>query len=193
MHRSLFAAVALLALTGGAGLWAYDLTGGGAEARVQQGELTVTPSSGSVGATVVVEGQGCNAPGYDTVTILFEDQAPEGSVTVGTDPVAVDAPIDEQGRFHFTYTIPAAFAEGSRQGRGGGPLVSGAYAFVSRPVICSAEFTVTASGLPPTGSAPAVNGTLGGLPWASAFSLLGVVVAAAGFALAVRSQGRRVL
>jgi hypothetical protein len=99
--------------------------------------LTVSPSSGPVGTEVTVQGQGCANPGADTVRLVFQSgpSGTTGAVDFG------DIPVDGQGRFRTTVTIPAELDP--LQGVGGGPTQPGSYAFVTRPPTCTAAFTVT--------------------------------------------------
>jgi LPXTG-motif cell wall-anchored protein len=100
--------------------------------------LTVSPSSGPVGTRVTVEGRDCANPGEETVRLVFQSgpSGTTGAVDLG------DIPVDSQGRFRTTVTIPAELDP--LQGIGGGPTQPGSYAFVTRPPICTAAFTVTA-------------------------------------------------
>lgn len=140
----------------------------------QEGQLTVSPDSGPAGTTVVLEGSGCNNPGQPAY-LVFEDAAPEtGTATVGAETVSADIPVDEDGEFRTTYTIPSEFAPGSRQGRGGGSLQPGLYQFGSRPVYCQAKFLLTSPELPRTGGGPPAQGQVGPPLWIG-----GVVFAAA--------------
>ncbi|MEX0799946.1 MAG: hypothetical protein WD379_01875 [Dehalococcoidia bacterium] len=63
------------------------------------------------------------------------------------------------------------------------------YAFVSRPVICNAQFTVTASALPDTGSTPSRGQQAVLPPWA--IPGLGAAAVAAGLVLAGLGVRRR--
>jgi LPXTG-motif cell wall-anchored protein len=105
--------------------------------------LTVTPSSGPVGTRVTVQGQGCTNPGEETVRLVFQSgpSGTTGAVDLG------EIPVDSQGRFRTTVTIPAELDP--LQGVGGGPTQPGSYAFVTRPPICTAAFTVTGQGPEP--------------------------------------------
>src|SRR5215211_7420085 len=99
--------------------------------------LTVSPSSGPVGTRVTVQGRGCANPGEETVRLVFQSgpSGTTGAVDLG------EIPVDGQGRFRTTVTIPAEMDP--LQGVGGGPTQPGSYAFVTRPPICTAAFAVT--------------------------------------------------
>jgi hypothetical protein len=155
----------------------------GAQAQ-QQGELTVTPNSGPVGTTVAIEGTGCNNPG-DQAYIAFGGEAEQVTGTAGADDIP-NVEVDAQDHFKISYAIPAELH--SIQGRGGGAVVPGTYKFFSTPPYCSATFTVTASGLPPGGTAPAGASSRGLVFWAIAG--FGIAAVGAGGAI-VRSGLRR--
>ena len=72
----------------------------------------------------------------------FEGEGFAESGTVGAVDIP-NVPTDAAGHFHISFTIPAQLH--SLQGRGGGPVRPGTYDFVSKPVACLIQFTVTAS------------------------------------------------
>lgn len=158
----------------------------GSVGATQQGELTVTPSSGPVGSTVTLDGTGCNNPSQP-VRLSFGQQVEEaGGGTVGSVTLP-EIPVDADGAFNQTFTIPATL--GPYQGQGGGSVEPGGYRFFSHPPLCIADFTVTASGLPPTGSAPA-GGQSGGAPLLALVSIAGGVAALLGGGLLLRLRRR---
>jgi hypothetical protein len=103
------------------------------------GCLVLTPSSGPVGSVVVLEGTGCSYPGRNAY-LVFEDGARSDGATVGAVDIP-NVPVDANGHFRVTFTIPATLHP--IQQHGGGPTMPGTYAFVSRPVICYTPFVVT--------------------------------------------------
>ena len=114
--------------------------------------LVVSPSSGPVGTKVTMQGQGCNNPGATSTSTDLVFQSGQGG-TVGAVGLG-EFPNDNQGRFRTTVTIPARMDP--LQDVGGGPTRPGTYQFTTRPPICNATFTVTAT--PP--NAPDSPGTL---------------------------------
>jgi hypothetical protein len=153
--------------------------------RAQQGELTVTPSSGPVGTTVALEGTGCGYSGQP-VYLVFGGGEGEVTGTVGADDIP-NISVGTDGSFKKTYTIPSQIHD--LQGSGGGAVVPGIYRFFSKPPLCRADFTVTASGLPPTGSAPA-SGQSGSAPLWALVSIAGAVAALLGGGLLARLRPR---
>jgi hypothetical protein len=103
--------------------------------------LTVTPGSAPVGATVTLDGTGCQNPGQPTY-LVFEGEGGLETGTVGAVDIP-NIPTDATGHFHISFTIPAQLH--TLQGRGGGPVRPGTYDFVSKPAVCLIQFTVTAS------------------------------------------------
>jgi hypothetical protein len=179
MNRPLWA-LAGIALLGSAG--GISLLTGGVDA--QQGQLGVTPDSGPVGTTVVLEGSGCNNPGQPAYLVFQNGLA--DSATVGAETVSGNIPVNSEGRFRMTYAIPFEFAPGSLQGTGGGPLAPGVYFFVSRPVICQAKFVVTPHVLPESGGEP---GGPEGIPLLRvALVIAGSMVLLVGLAIATTRQ-----
>ena len=115
--------------------------------------LTVTPASGPVGTKVVVEGRGCGNLD-EPVRLVFQSGAggTVGAVDLG------EFPVSEQDAFRATeIAIPARMDP--LQGVGGGPTRPGTYQFTTRPPVCTATFTVTASPPNPPAS-PEMPGTL---------------------------------
>jgi hypothetical protein len=103
--------------------------------------LTVVPASAPVGATVTLDGMGCqnaNQPTY----LVFEGEGGLETGTVGAVDIP-NVPTDAAGHFHMSFTIPARLH--SLQGRGGGRVLPGTYDFASKPPDCVILFTVTAS------------------------------------------------
>jgi hypothetical protein len=103
--------------------------------------FSVVPASAPVGATVALDGTGCqnaNQPTY----LVFEGEGGLETGTVGAVDIP-NVPTDASGHFHISFTIPAEIH--SLQGRGGGPVRPGTYDFVSKPPACLVLFTVTAS------------------------------------------------
>jgi hypothetical protein len=90
---------------------------------------------------VTLDGTGCNNSGQPTY-LVFEGEGFAEAGTVGAVDIA-NVPTDAAGHFHSSFTIPAQLH--SLQGRGGGPVRPGTYDFVSKPVACLIQFTVTAS------------------------------------------------
>jgi LPXTG-motif cell wall-anchored protein len=146
--------------------------------------LTVTPSSGPVGTKVTVEGSNCN-PGSASASTYLVFQNGSGG-TVGAVDFG-DIPIDHQGRFRTTVTIPARLD--LLQGIGGGPTRPGTYQFITRPPACAGSFTVTSS-------SPGPAGPPGTLPFTGSHTPLllavgsGLVVAGAGLVLLQRRRAR---
>lgn len=106
----------------------------------KESRLTVTPSSGSVGSKVTLEGKGCGYVGRP-VHLNFFRGSPRG--TSGSDDAGISAVHTKaDGTFKVGYTIPPRFKEGSLNGSGGGPLYSGMYEFGSEPQFCSTDFRV---------------------------------------------------
>ena len=103
--------------------------------------LTVTPGRAPVGATVILDGTGCQNPGQPTY-LVFEGEGGAETGTVGAVDIP-NVPTDTSGHFHISFTIPAQLH--SLQGRGGGLVRPGTYDFTSKPVACLIQFTVTAS------------------------------------------------
>jgi hypothetical protein len=157
--------------------------GGASGGRAQTGTLVVTPSSGPVGTVVEISGMGCNNPGQSAY-IVFEGGNGLSGTLGGTG--IPNIPVDSNGQFSTKFTIPSTLD--TLQGRGGGPVMPGQYAFSSKPPICQTKFTVTgAAGLPSTGGAPG-----SGSEWQTV--VLAVVVGlavAVGGALAARWAIRR--
>lgn len=114
--------------------------------------LVVSPSSGPVGTKVTVQGQGCNNPGSTSTSTDLVFQSGQGG-TVGAVGFG-EFPNDNQGRFQTTVTIPAHMDP--LQDVGGGATRPGTYQITTRPPICNATFTVTAT--PP--NTPDSPGTL---------------------------------
>jgi hypothetical protein len=115
--------------------------------------LTVSPASGPVGTKVVVEGRGCGNLD-EPVRLVFQSGsgATVGAVDLG------EFPVSEQDAFRATeIAIPARMDP--LQGVGGGPTRPGTYQFTTRPPVCAATFTVTASP-PNTPDSPETPGTL---------------------------------
>jgi hypothetical protein len=143
--------------------------------------LVVSPSSGPVGTKVTVEGRHCNNPGSTSTSTDLVFQSGQGG-TVGAVGFG-EFPNDNQGRFRTTVTIPARMDP--LQDVGGGPTQPGTYQFTTRPPICNATFTVTAT--PP--NTPDSPGTL---PFTGSHTPLllaiggGLVVAGAGLLLVRR-------
>lgn len=102
------------------------------------GYLSVCPSAGPIGSTVVVEGTGCNNPGQPVYLVFLGDR-PMTTGTVGAQDLG-RVLTDQRGYFRVTYRIPAEF--GAIQGRGGGVITPGTYLFESRPPYCGVTFTV---------------------------------------------------
>jgi hypothetical protein len=114
-------------------------TSSGAPSEPAEGTLVVSPESGSIGSQVVISGSACNSPGRpDLVDIVFQQGDPNQG-TVGAVGLA-DVPVIAGG-FTVDFTIPDQLEP--LQGVGGGPVTSGVYQFVTRPVGCVAEFIVT--------------------------------------------------
>jgi hypothetical protein len=124
---------------GGTALATTSPTSAAASPSVQPsvGSLVVSPSSGRVGATVTLDGQGCNIPGQPA-TFFFGNQG-DLSGTLGV----VDIPnvaVDSSGRFHIVFVVPSNVH--GYQGRGGGSVAPGLYEFGSLPPYCQATFQV---------------------------------------------------
>ena len=97
---------------------------------------------------------GCNNLGQPTL-LVFQGGYPSRG-TVG----ALEVPnltSNTDGTFSGTFVIPTDLH--SLQGQGGGPVVPGTYEFVSRPVICMTDFTVTAPALLPDGGGEPIPST----------------------------------
>ncbi len=109
------------------------------------GGLSACPGTVNVGATIVLEGAGCSAPGSTSVKLSF-DRA-DGSGGVGLADITADA----SGRFHATFVVPAQLDP--LQQHGGGPTTPGTYLFSSHPPYCTAEVTVAPGTLPSTSTA----------------------------------------
>lgn len=106
--------------------------------------VQVCPGSGTVGARVVLEGNGCHYPDAHP-TIVFGTSydasgAPEGGVGWTQLPPITPA---ADGSFRVEFTIPAEL--GPRQLAPGGPTTPGRYQFFSKPAgLCTVPFTVVA-------------------------------------------------
>jgi hypothetical protein len=103
----------------------------------EPGRMMVSPSRGPVGTQVTITGTDCSYKGHPAYLVF------QGGTTAGTFG-AVDipnVPVDSEGHFRTTFTIPAVM--GTLQGRGGGPTRPGQYGFGSKPPFCGIDFTVT--------------------------------------------------
>jgi hypothetical protein len=193
--KPIIAAPLVAIVLAGAGVGAYlaaTAPAGGtarpfiSEVHAQEGELTVTPSSGPVGTTVVLEGVGCNNPGQP-VSLAFGIGGPEpGGGTVGAVGLPEVSP-NADGSFRTSFVIPSVL--GPYQGRGGGATVPGTYTFFSFPLLCGTKFTVTVPGLPGTGSSPpASRANQAGVIWVLA---LGSTLATAGLGVTAFAASAR--
>jgi hypothetical protein len=93
---------------------------------------------------VTVEGGPCTAEGQKTAQFVFgnegyasPDWGTQGLVDIPT------VPVDAAGNVNFEFEIPDELEPA--QGQGGGRVIPGRYAFLSKPPICFATFTVTDS------------------------------------------------
>lgn len=147
----------------------------------QTGSLTVTPSSGPVGTVVQISGTGCNNPGQDAF-LFFLGVSPSGPT--GAADIDPTIPVDSEGRFSITFTVPSEL--GTYQGFGGGPVLPGQYRIESKPPYCSTDFTVTgAPSLPDTGG-PHAPQQQPFLPYTTGLGLLLSIIGAATVAAAAR-------
>lgn len=146
----------------------------------QQGQLTVTPDSGPVGTTVVLEGSGCNNPGAPVILSFGRQGFEAGAGTTGTVGLP-QMPPEADGTFVASFLIPSEL--GTYQGQGGGPVTPGVYRFFSHPPLCTVDFAVTPAGLPGTGGGPPALDSvapplwIGGVVFAAALVLFGTAVA----------------
>lgn len=140
-------------------------------------QLVLTPASGPVGTTVVLEGVGCGNPGQSVLISFGIGVEEPGGGTVGSVTLPEIHP-GADGSFRTSFVIPSVI--GPYQGRGGGAKVPGTYTFFSHPPLCVAKFTVTSIGLPATGSAPPTRSADAS---ALAFAWVGAIGLAAGSTL----------
>ncbi|HET9476779.1 MAG TPA: hypothetical protein VFP63_04750 [Dehalococcoidia bacterium] len=157
----------------------FTVTDAAGSGSAQAGSLTVTPASGPIGTVVTITGSGCNNPGRPNEIGLSFEQGDPSLGTVGSVGI-YSIPTGPDGSFQITFTIPNQLE--SLQGRGGGPVVPGKYQFVTRPVGCTADFTVTsASSLPTTGGEPHRSGNFPILLVATAVGAVLVTISSAVF------------
>ena len=100
----------------------------------------MVPATAPTGTLVTLDGTGCQYAGQPTY-LVFEGEGGAETGTVGSVDIP-NIPTDADGRFHASFTIPAALH--SLQGHGGGPVRPGTYDFVSKPPACFILFTVRA-------------------------------------------------
>ncbi len=130
------------------------------------GTLIVCPAVAPIGSVVRISGLGCHTPGGPA--IIYFGSAPQvgTSVTPAGSAELGRFPVDADGRFEVTVTLPTVLLP--IQGQGGGAVTPGSYAIYSKPAeLCRTALTVTpdqsraSPTLPPTVPGPVLpSGTV---------------------------------
>ena len=109
------------------------------------GTLTVCPGLAPIGSAITISGLNCGNPGGPAI-LYFGSESPGGQTTapVGSSELG-RFPVDSDGRFQATVTLPTVLDP--IQGQGGGAVAPGVYAIYSKPELCSARLTVTSGAL----------------------------------------------
>ena len=103
--------------------------------------VSVCPASGPIGTRVSVEGT-CRMVGSPATLYWIFATEPYLSGKDGWDGAGIGAvPVDQNGRFRFTYVVPSGLQQ--IQQSGGGPTTPGSYLFMTKPAVCRVPFTVT--------------------------------------------------